>query len=334
MSTESTHVAANSDPRAMVPSPAKAVASRKAFGDALKELGDRDPRVVVLDADLAKSTMSQVFAKAHPERFFEMGIQEANMIGTAAGLALSGHVPFCCSFACFLTGRYDQIRMSVAYSQAAVRLVGTHSGVGIGPDGYSQMGLEDLGLMRGLPTLLVLQPADEVETRQMVEFLAHDPRPAYLRLTRQDLPRVHSDDYRFEPGRFPTLVHGSDVTLVATGGTVGHAVTAALSLHRSGIRARVLNASSIKPVDEEALVRAARETRGLVTIEDHTVLGGLGGAVAEVLCARAPARLLRIGVQDVFGESGSPEALYQKHGLDAEGIERQVRAFVERELRA
>lgn len=323
-----------SDPRAMIPSDVKPVASRKAFGDALKALGDRDERVVVLDADLSKSTMSMVFAKAHPDRFVEMGIQEANMIGTAAGLALSGKTPFCCSFACFLTGRYDQIRMSVAYSQARVRLVGTHSGVGIGPDGYSQMGLEDLGLMRALPTMLVLQPADDVETQQMIDLLADDPRPAYLRLTRQNLPRVHSDDYRFVPGKFPTLVNGDDVTILGTGGTVGHAVEAALRLHARGISVRVLNASSIKPIDEEAIVKAARETRGLVTVEDHTVLGGLGGAVAEVLTQHFPARLLRLGVQDVFGESGSPEGLYAKHGLDTDGIEKAVSTWVEKELRA
>ncbi len=212
------------DPRTMVPAAAKPVASRKAFGDALKALGDVDPKVVVLDADLSKSTMSMVFAKAHPDRFIEMGIQEANMIGTASGLALSGFTPFCCSFACFLSGRFDQIKMSVAYSQARVRLVGTHAGVGIGPDGYSQQGLEDLALMRSLPTMLVLQPADDVETTQMVHHLAKDPRPAYLRLTRQDLPRVHDDAYKFVPGKFPQLVGGDDVTIIATGGTVGFAV--------------------------------------------------------------------------------------------------------------
>jgi transketolase len=307
----------------------KPVATRKAFGDALKRLGDKDEKVVVLDADLSKSTMSITFAKAHPTRFFEMGIQEANMLGTAAGLALSGYTPFCCSFACFITGRFDQIKMSVAYSQARVRIVGTHAGVGIGPDGYSQQGLEDLALMRSLPTMLVLQPADDLETAQMVEHLATDGRPAYLRLTRQDLPRVHADSYRFEPGKFPRLVDGEDVALFATGGTVGFAVEAALALHGEGIRARVLNASSIKPVDDEAIESAARECRaGLVTIEDHNVLGGLGGAVAESLTSRHPARLLRLGVKDDFGESGEPLGLYEKHGLDAAGIARSVRAFV------
>lgn len=314
------------DPRTMIPAAAKAVASRKAFGDALKALGDVDPKVVVLDADLSKSTMSIGFAKAHPSRFFEMGIQEANMIGTAAGLALSGFTPYCCSFACFITGRFDQIKMSVAYSQARVRLVGTHAGVGIGPDGYSQQGLEDLALMRSLPTMLVLQPADEIETAQMVRHLATDPRPAYLRLTRQDLPRVHADDYTFKPGVFPQLVGGEDVAIFATGGCVGGAVEAALQLHKDGVKARVYNASSIKPIDVDAIVKAATETKLLFTVEDHNVLAGLGGAVAEVLTEKRPARLVRIGVNDEFGESGEPANLYAKHGLDAAGIAKRVRA--------
>jgi transketolase len=318
-----------SDPRAMIPADVKPAATRAAFGTALKELGDTDARIAVLDADLSKSTMSMHFAKAHPERFFEMGIQEANMIGTAAGLALNGFVPFCCSFACFLTGRFDQIKMSVAYSEARVRLVGTHAGVGIGPDGYSQQGLEDLATMRSLPGMLVLQPGDDMEAAQMVKVLADDPRPAYLRLTRQGVKRVHSDDYQFKPSVFPTLVDGDDVTILATGGCVGHAVDAALELHKQGISARVLNASTIKPLDEEAIVLAARETKGLVTVEDHNILGGLGGAVAEVLSSKHPARLHRHGVQDIFGESGTPEELYEKHQLDAKGIVTVVKRFAE-----
>lgn len=305
----------------------KPVATRKAFGEALKLIGDADPKIVVLDADLSKSTMSLNFAKAHPERFFEMGIQEANMLGTAAGLALSGFTPFCCSFACFITGRFDQIKMSVAYSQARVRIVGTHAGVGIGPDGYSQQGLEDLALMRTLPTMLVLQPADDIETASMVRYLASDPRPAYLRLTRQDLPRVHAESYTFKPGVFPTLLEGKDITVIATGGCVGGAVAAAEALAKEGISVRVLNGSSIKPVDEDAIVAAAQQTRALVTVEDHNVLGGLGGAVAEVLTSKHPARLLRLGIQDVFGESGTPEDLYRHHGLDKEGIEKRVREY-------
>ena len=307
----------------------KPVATRKAFGDALKALGDRDPKIVVLDADLSKSTMSMLFAKAHPERFFEMGIAEANMLGTASGLALSGYTPFCCSFACFITGRFDQIKMSVAYSQARVRIVGTHAGVGIGPDGYSQQGLEDLALMRTLPTMLVLQPADDVETAQMVDLLATDPRPAYLRLTRQELPRVHADSYRFAPGKFPVLKDGNDVAILATGGTVGYALEAATALASDGVSARVLNASTIKPVDDDAIEKCAKECKsGLVTVEDHNILAGLGGAVAESLTSRTPARLLRLGIHDVFGESGEPKALYQKHGIDAAGIAASVQSFV------
>jgi transketolase len=316
------------DPRAMVPPDHKPVASRQAFGEALKELGDTDPRIVVLDADLSKSTMSMVFQKAHPDRFFEMGIQEANMLGTASGLALSGRVPFCCSFACFITGRFDQIKMSVAYSNAKVRIVGTHAGVGIGPDGYSQQGLEDIALLRSLPGMLVLQPADESETKQMVRALADDPRPAYLRLTRQDLPAVHSSDYRWEAGVWPTLVDGDDVCIFATGGTVGFAVEAALALHKKGTKARVVNASTLKPVDAAAIERAARECGRLVTVEDHTVMGGLGSAVAEVVVETTPVPLRRLGVRDVFGESGEPADLYKHHRLDAPGIEADVAAFL------
>jgi transketolase len=319
----------STDPRVMIPADAPAVATRKAFGDALKALGDENDKIVALDADLSKSTMSGVFGAAHEDRFFEMGIQEANMLGTAAGLALSGYVPFCCSFACFITGRFDQIKMSVAYSEAPVRIVGTHAGVGIGPDGYSQQGLEDLACMRTLPGMLVLQPADDVECAQMVRALADDPRPAYLRLTRQGLARVHDDDYKFEAGVWPTLVEGNEICIFATGGTVGHAVDAARALHDSGIGTRVVNASSIKPVDADQIERAARDCRGIVTVEDHNILGGLGGAVTEVASERWPARVRRLGVKDVFGESGTPAALYAHHRIDAAGIEADVRAFHE-----
>jgi transketolase len=319
----------SNDPRVQKPADVKAVATRKAFGEELEALGGRDEKVVVLDADLAKSTQSQIFAKTYPDRFFEMGIQEANMLGTAAGLALAGYTPFCCSFAAFITGRFDQIKMSVAYSEARVRIVGTHAGVGIGPDGYSQQGLEDLAMMRSLSGMLVLQPADDLETRQMVDALATDPRPAYLRLTRQNVPRVHGDDYKFEAGKWPTLLDGNDVCIFATGGTVGHAVAAGLALHNSGISARVVNASSIKPADADSIESAARDCRGLVTVEDHTVLGGLGGVVAEVAAQRQPARMKMLGIQDEFGESGEPDALYAKHKIDAAGIEEEVRTFYE-----
>ncbi|KXK38938.1 MAG: 1-deoxy-D-xylulose-5-phosphate synthase [Candidatus Hinthialibacteria bacterium OLB16] len=223
-----------------------AKATRLAFGEALAEVGATNSRVVAFDADLSKSTMSSLFAKKFPDRFFEMGIQEANMIGAAAGMALSGKIPFICSFACFITGRYDMIRMSIAYSKAGVRVVGTHAGIGIGEDGNSQMGLEDVGLMRGLPNMIVLQPADELETRQMIQFLANEYEgPAYIRLTRQNLPDVSPAGYQFKLGRSVILRNGKDVTCFASGGTVPGALQAAEQLAAEGIDVRVVNLSSI-----------------------------------------------------------------------------------------
>lgn len=297
------------------------MATRKAFGNSLLALGGKNSRVVALDADLSKSTFSYLFGQKYPERFFQMGIAEANMIGVASGLALSGYVPFACSFACFITGRFDQIKMSVAYSDARVRLVGTHAGVGIGEDGYSQQGLEDIALMRSLPTMQVLQPADDIETDSMVNYLAEAQSPAYIRLTRQDLARVHDTDYRFSPGKFPLLKSGDDIAVFASGGTVQHALFAALDLMALGINVRVYNASSLKPADEDAIFRAGSETKLLVSIEDHSIIGGLGGAVAESLSSHASMKaLIRIGINDEFGESGTPDSLYDKHGLSQQKI--------------
>jgi transketolase len=304
-------------------------ATRQAFGEALAALGETHPDVVVLDADLSKSTKSDLFAKKFPERFFEMGIAEANMLGTAAGLALSGKVPFCCSFAAFITGRYDQIRISVAYSGANVKIVGTHAGVAIGDDGYSQQGLEDIALMRALPTMTVIQPADDLETAAAVKWLAEHHGPAFLRLTRQNVPRVHADGYVFRFGKLDTLRDGKDAVIFASGGTVAPALAAAEELAKEGIALRVVNVHTIKPLDVEGVVEAVRACGDrVITAEDHTVIGGLGGAIAECLAEHHPARLLRIGVQDVFGESGSPAELLAKHGLDAAGIAGRVRAFL------
>lgn len=301
------------------------MATRKAFGESLLKIGAKNPLVVALDADLSKSTFSNLFGQKYPERFFEMGIAEANMIGVASGMALSGFIPFACSFACFITGRFDQIKMSVAYSGAAVRLVGTHAGVGIGEDGYSQQGLEDIALMRSLPTMEVFQPADDIETDALMNYLVASKNPAYMRLTRQDLLRVNKCDYQFKPGIFGMLKPGVDIAVFATGGTVQYAYLAALELKAHGIDVRVYNASSLKPVDEEAIFKAGRETKLLVSIEDHNIIGGLGGAVAETVSSRSGmAPLLRLGIQDEFGESGTPEALYKKHGLDKEGIMKRL----------
>lgn len=307
----------------------KPKASRQAFGEALAELGERFPNVVVLDADLAKSTKSQLFADRFPERFFELGIAEQNMAGVAAGLAMSGKNAFCCSFACFIAGRFETIKISVAYGNANVKVVGTHAGVGIGPDGYSQMGLEDLALMRTLPGMAVFQPGDANETKQLVAHLCAHEGPAYLRLTRQDLPPVHGPDYRFQPGKLDVLAEGKDVAILATGGTVGPAVEARARLALEGVDAAVINVHTIKPIDREGLFAWASKVPLLVTVEDHNVLGGMGGAVAEVVAERSGgARVHRHGILDAFGESGEPDELYRKFELDAEG----VAAVVRREL--
>jgi transketolase len=292
------------------------MSTRKAFGDSLLALGAKNPRVVALDADLSKSTFSYFFGQKYPDRFFQMGIAEANMIGVASGMALSGYIPFACSFACFITGRFDQIKMSVAYSDARVRVVGTHAGVGIGEDGYSQQGLEDLALMRSLPTMQVFQPGDDIECDRIVNYLAESTSPSYLRLTRQDLVRVHQPDFRFKPGVFSLLKSGNDIAVFASGGTVYNALACAHELLALGISVRVYNASSIKPVDDEAIFKAGAECSLVVSVEDHSVIGGLGGAIAESI-SRNPsmARLVRIGVNDDFGESGTPDSLYEKHGL-------------------
>jgi len=311
------------------PSTGTSKASRDAFGDAIVRLGETHSELVVLDADLSESTRSGKFAKKFPQRFFQMGIAEADMLGAAAGLALGGKVPFCCSFAAFITARFDQVRMSICYSAANVRIVGSHAGVGIGEDGYSQQGLEDIALMRTLPTMVVIQPGDDLETEGAVEYLLTTHKgPAFLRTTRQKLDRINKDGYKFEFGKGTTIVDGTDLTIVATGGTIGPAVKAAELLSKDGISARVINIHTIKPIDVELLAKAARETKRILTVEDHQITGGLGGAVAEVLSEVEPVRVHRHGIPDVFGESGTPEALYQHFKLDAPGIAEVAKKFL------
>lgn len=311
--------------------PAKA--TRDAFGEALVKVGEKYPQVVVLDADLAKSTKSEAFGKKYPGRFFEMGIAEANMVGTAAGLALAGKVPFCCSFACFVTGRFDTVRISVAYSKANVRIVGSHAGIAIGDDGYSQQGLEDVALMRSLPGVVVIQPADDVETEAAVEYLCRHVGPAYLRTTRQKVERVNDPaTYTFELGKAVELVPGgTDAAIFATGGEVAFALQAAQALKQEGLSVGVVNVHTLKPLDAATVVRVAQQAKAVVTAEDHQVIGGLGSAVAEALAEAGVGRkLLRIGLRDTFGESGSPEELLAHFKMDAPGIAGQVREFLRR----
>jgi transketolase len=307
--------------------PAKA--TRAAFGEALIDLGARDERIVTLDADLSKSTMTAKFAKTYPQRAFNVGIAESHMIGVGAGLALTGRIPFVCSFACFVVGRFETIRISVAYTNANVKIVGTHAGIAIGEDGYSQMGLEDIACLRALPNVVIVQPADELETKQAVAWAVEHQGPVYLRLTRQNLEAVSPADYRFQLGRWATLRRGTDVSVIASGGTVFNALQAAARLEADGISAEVVNAASIKPLDEAALVGSARRTKHVVTVEDHAIAGGLGGAVAETLAEVLPTPLKRLGVTG-FGESGDPKGLYAKHGLDPAGIAASIKKFLAR----
>ncbi len=312
----------------MIDTSVKPIATRQAFGETLAKLGEKYPQIVVLDADLAKSTKSELFAKKFPERFFEMGISEANMIGAGAGLALNGKVPFICSFGAFVTGRFDQIRMSVCYTRAPVRIVGTHAGVGIGEDGHSQMALEDLACLRTQPEMAVLQPADDLETAAMVEELIHYPHPAYLRLTRQNVPRVHAPDTKFKIGKIHSLKAGKDALILATGGVVGESLMAVDNLERKGLYIEVANVSSIKPLDTEFLREALKRHKKIITVEDHYLIGGLGGAVAEFMAEEGSGKLFRVGVNDRFGQSGTPEALYEEYGLDAPRLEKKFESFL------
>jgi transketolase len=298
--------------------------TRLAFGETIAQLGEIYQNIVVLDADLSKSTMSNLFAKKFPDRFFEMGIQEANMIGISAGLALSGKVSYACSFACFITGRYDTIRVSVAYNKANVRIIGTHAGIGIGEDGTTQMGLEDVSLMRSLPNFSVCQPCDEIETRELIKYSVTHQGPMYIRLTRQNLDKIFDDNYQFEFGKGVQLTDGNDAVIFATGALVSEALKASQLLKSKDINLRVINIHTIKPIDKELVVKAAKECGIVFTAEDHNIIGGLGSAVAEVLCENYPAKLIRIGLPDVFGESGTPEALYKKYGFDSESLAQRI----------
>jgi transketolase len=288
--------------------PAKA--SRAAFGEVLLDLGARDERIVTVDADLSKSTMTAKFAKTYPSRAFNMGIAESGMIG-------------------FLVGRFETIRVSVAYTQAPVKLVGTHVGIAIGEDGYSQMGLEDMACLRSLPNIPIVQPADEIETKQAVAFAVDYPGPLYLRLTRQNLEPVHDAAYRFQFGKADLLRAGRDVTILASGGPVANALAAARALAAEGVDAEVLNVATVKPLDEDGILCSAGKTGRVVTVEDHSIHGGLGSAVAELLSEVMPTPLKRVAVT-TFGESGDLAGLYAKHGLDADGIRKTVLKFLNR----
>ncbi len=300
---------------------AEKIATRHAYGEALAELGC-DPQIVALDADVSTCTMSCLFGQKYPQRFFNMGIAEANMIGAAAGLSTFGFVPFVHAFAMFMAGRgYDQIRNSVCYPNLNVKCVGTHAGLSVGEDGATHQCIEDIALMRAIPNMTVVCPADANETRAAVRAIAAYQGPVYLRLGRLPVQTVTDlPDYHFELGKAVTLREGTDLTIIATGLVVADALAAANELAAEGIQARVVNMHTIKPLDEAAVRKAAEQTGAIVTAEEHNVLGGLGGAVAEVVCANQPVPVVRVGVQDCFGHSGSALELLERYGVSKTAI--------------
>jgi transketolase len=301
--------------------------TRFAYGEALLELGSQRPEIAVLDADLYKSTRTVLFRDAFPERFIDVGISEADMVSTAAGMAAAGLIPFCNSFAMFITSIcYLPIRIQIAYPSLPVKLIGSSAGLTQGPDGASHQSLEDIALMRILPNVAVVSPADDVETKQATFAIADWPGPVYMRLGRYPIPRLFGDAYRFEIGKATVLRDGGDVTIFATGHMVYKALDAAELLAQDRIEARVVNVSTIKPLDEAVIQKAANETGLLVSVEEHSVIGGLGGAVAECVSGIADAPpLLRLGVQDAFGESGLADELLEKHRLTPQLIADDVR---------
>jgi len=302
------------------------IATREAYGKTLAELGETHPEIVVLDADLAKSTKSAEFKKKFPERFFDLGIAEADMIGTAAGLASCGKKVFASSFAVFATGRtYDQIRIAIAYSGMPVVVCGSHAGLATGEDGASHQALEDIALMRALPNMNVIVPADAIETKQVVEKIMEFDKPVYLRTCRLKAPVLFDESYAFEIGKGNIVRNGKDVAVIACGIEVSEALKAAEKLEKEGISTRVINMASVKPIDVELVIEAARECGAIVTAEDHSIIGGLGSAVAEVLAEKHPCWIERVGIRDVFGESGNPKELAEKFGIDSKGIINSVK---------
>ena len=307
------------------------IATRDAYGETLAELGAENSDIVVLDADLSGSTKTGVFAKKFPERFFNMGIAEANMVGTAAGLAAVGKIPFVSTFAIFAVGRaWEQVRQSVAYPKANVKIVATHGGVTVGEDGGSHQSIEDIAIMRAVPNMTVIVPADGVETIGAIRAAAAYKGPVYVRLGRNKVPTIFSPDHRFEIGKGCMLRSGSDMTFVTTGLMTAPAIAAAEALEKEGISARVVHIGTIKPLDRGIILAAARETGAIVTAEEHSIIGGLGGAVAELLVEEHPVPVRRVGVHDRFGTSGKAEELLKYFGLTAEDLIEAAREIVQK----
>ena len=308
----------------------KKIATRESYGNALVALGEKYDNLVVLDADLAEATKTGIFKKAFPERHIDCGIAESNMVGIAAGIAATGKVPFCSSFAMFAAGRaFEQVRNSVGYPHLNVKIGATHAGISVGEDGASHQCNEDIALMRTIPGMTIINPSDDIEAKAAVEAAYKMDGPVYLRFGRLAVPVINDGpDYKFEIGKGVVLKEGKDLTIIATGLEVNESLEAAKKLAEDGIDAEVINIHTIKPIDADLIVKSASKTGKVVTVEEHSVIGGLGGAVAEVLSEKCPTKMLRIGVKDTFGESGPAVKLLAKYELDAEGIYKQIKAFV------
>lgn len=298
---------------------------RGAFGDELAMLGEVNPNIVALDADLSGSTQTVLFAKKFPNRFFDVGIAEQNLITTALGLSLEGKIPFAATFAVFATGRaYDQIRNSICYQKGNVKIIGAHGGLTVGEDGASHQALEDVALMRGLPNMTVIVPGDYEQTRQAVRFAAEYKGPVYIRLSRMNVPVIFSNEYKFEPHKAIVIKEGTDVTLLTCGDVLSEVIKAGEILSSHGISAEIINVPVIKPLDCGTIISSIEKTKKAVTVENHSIIGGLGSAICELVAEKAPHKVLRIGVNDCFGQSGCPDKLLSYYGLDSVSIANKV----------
>lgn len=306
-------------------------ATRDAYGKALVELGEKNPDVLVLDADLAAATKTGAFKKAFPERFFDTGIAEGNMMGVAAGLATTGYTVFASSFAMFSAGRaFEQVRNTIAYPHLNVKIGATHAGISVGEDGASHQCCEDIALMRSIPGMVIINPADDIEARAAVFAAAEHNGPVYMRFGRLAVPRIFDESYKFEIGKAVTLKEGSDVTIIATGLMVNEALTAAEELSKEGISAEVINMHTIKPLDKDAIIKSAKKTGCIVTAEEHNVVGGMGDAVCDAICSEYPVPVVKVGVEDTFGKSGPAVELLHIFGLDADNIVKKAKIAIEK----
>ena len=297
------------------------IATRESYGKKLAELGEKEKNIVVLDADLSTATKTEIFAKKFPDRFFDMGIAEANMMGTAAGFANCGKIPYASTFAIFAAGRsYDQIRNSICYPKLNLKICATHSGIKVGEDGATHQMIEDIALMRTIPNLIVMSTSDDTQTRWAVEEISKIKGPVYLRLARLATPLIYEENQKFEIGKAIQIGEGTDGTVFATGVTVPEAIKAKEILEEKGIHIRVVDIHTIKPIDKEMIIKSAKETKKLISIEDHNVIGGLGSAIAEVLTENYPANLLRLGIKDTFGKSGKSKELMEYFGIASQNI--------------